>query len=527
MKKIILFFTIIVGLCGTSCKKYLAINSNPNSLTAASPDLVLPLAIVNTAGLVSSLNDYGSQTVGYAANAGGYGGFGASWTYDYPNSSGDGYWSSAYSTLENYKVIINSTEGSDVNVYFNAAAKIMSAYMYEMLVDEFNSIPYSESLKGDTVLKPAYDDPAVIYATLASSLDSAITEIDNAQAPTGLSTGTDPLFGGNMTSWKQFANTIKLRLIIRATGVAQFANTSFSSDGFLTSDALVNPGYALASATSGTQVNPSWGTWVATYAGSRVGQAWIPATYVFGYYDGTKLVDAFRGSVIYNGFTSSSSPTPYNQLGVQPPNNTLTSPSNGGAWYSGGGSTGTSWGNSPGVMKGPNMGEPLMLLAESDFLQAEADVRGILSQNDSTDFYNGILASFTYLYEGPTGTLLAGDPVADAATYESQNSASYLVNYTLATSTAQKTEAIITQKYIALNFINGQEAWSEYRRTGYPANSPTVINNPYGSFTSTQSQATRPDGLPARLPYPDSEVATNGTNVPQVNTYTSTIFWAH
>ena len=117
------------------------------------------------------------------------------------------------------------------------------------------------------------------------------------------------------------------------------------------------------------------------------------------------------------------------------------------------------------------MGEPLILLAESDFLQAEADVRGILNQDATTDFNNGILASFTYLYEGPDNdptNLIGGDPVADVATYATANSTSYLVNFSLATTTAQQTEAIITQKYIALNFIHGQEAWSEYRRTGIP-----------------------------------------------------------
>ena len=69
------------------------------------------------------------------------------------------------------------------------------------------------------------------------------------------------------------------------------------------------------------------------------------------------------------------------------------------------------------------MGEPLILLAESDFLQAEADVRGILNQDATTDFNNGILASFTYLYEGPDNdptNLIGGDPVADVATYVQQ-----------------------------------------------------------------------------------------------------------
>ncbi len=520
MKKILIALTAI-AVMGTSCKKYIDINTNPNSLTTASPNLVLPLAIVNTAGLVSSMNNHGSEVVGYAANAGGYGGYGAQWTYNYGPSEGEGFWSSGYYILENFQYIINSTEGDDANAYYNASAKIMKALIFQMLVDEFNDIPYSEALKGDTILKTQYDKGSDIYPKLASLLDSAIAEINNAKSPTTLSTGIDPLFGGNMISWKQFANTLKLRLIIRGSATTKFANTSFSSDGFLTDDAIVNPGYKLATG----QVNPSWGTWVADYTGARQGNAWIPTAYIFGYYDGHKLNDAMRGAVIYNSFPN----TPYNQLGVSPPNNTLTSPANGGAWYSGGGSTGTSWGDAEGVMKGPDMGEPLMLLAESDFLQAEADVRGILNGTDSTDFYNGITASFTYLYKLPSNTVAPGVSPADSvAKYRAQNSNSYLVNYSLATTTAQKIEAIITQKYIALNFINGEEAWSEYRRTGYPVSSSTVLNNSYGSFASTQSQATRPDHLPTRLPYPGSEIATNPSNVPKgISVFTSTIFWEH
>jgi len=521
MKKILIVFTVVVGIVGmTSCKKQLDINTNPNSLTTASPSLVLPLAIVNTASLVSGFNDYGSQTVGYAANAGGYGGFGASWTYNYSPSQGQGFWTAGYSILENYQYIINASQGIDANSYYEAAAKIMKAFIYQMLVDEFNNVPYSQALKGDAALKPTYDDAATIYPELATLLDSAVAEINNAQSPIPLTTGTDPLFHGNMVSWKEFANTLKLRLIIRGGTVAKFANTSFSSDGFLTDDAIVNPGYKLATG----QVNPSWGSWVADYTGARVGNAWIPASYVFGYYDGHKLSDAWRGSVIYNSYPA----TPYNQLGVMPPNNTLTSPAQGGAWYAGQG-TGSSLGNTVGVMKGPNMGEPLILLAESDFLQAEADIRGILTQDPGSDFNNGIVASFTYLYKSPSNTVAAGlDPVADAAAYAAANATSYLVNFSLASTPAQQTEAIITQKYIALNFINGEEAWSEYRRTGYPASSSTLLNNPYGALASTQSQATRPDHLPTRLPYPGSEASTNASNVPQnINVYTSTIFWAH
>jgi len=528
MRKISLVIIITASLFGASCKKYLNINTNPNSPTVTNPQLELPLAIVNAASLTSGMNDYGGQTVGYSANAGGYGGFGASWTYDYPPSQGEGFWDAGYQTLENFQYIINATQGDNTNGNYNGAAKIMKAYIFQMLVDEFGDIPFSEALQGGANFRPKYDSASTIYPALASMIDSGIAAINAASSANPIVAQSDPLFQGNMGMWKQFGNSLKLRLIIRASAAVTFPNMTFSSDGFLQQDAIVNPGYALAQVGSGTQVSPSWNAWVTSYSGSKSNSAWVPATFVYGFYDGTKLSDPGRGAAIYFGWPKDS----INQLGATPPANTLTSPAVAGAWYSGTGS-GTGLGNAIGIMKGPNMGEPLMLMAESDFLQSEADVRGILSQNAQTDFNNGIAASFNYLEWGPglkswNEGAITGGAISDAAAYQAANSTSYLANFSLATTTAQKTEAIITQKYIALNFIHGEEAWSEYRRTGYPVTSPLVINNPYGSMASTQSQATRPDHLPTRLPYPASEAATNASNVPQgISIYTTTIFWAH
>ncbi len=118
------------------------------------------------------------------------------------------------------------------------------------------------------------------------------------------------------------------------------------------------------------------------------------------------------------------------------------------------------------------------------------------------------------------------DPVADYNQYLADNAGSYLVNFPLATTPAQQTEAIITQKYIALNFINSQEAWNEYRRTKYPTIS-NLTSDPTKSFASTLSQSSRPDHLPTRILYPASEYSYNAANVPTgVSPYTSLIFWA-
>jgi hypothetical protein len=180
-------------------------------------------------------------------------------------------------------------------------------------------------------------------------------------------------------------------------------------------------------------------------------------------------------------------------------------------------------------MKGPDMGEPLMLAAESYFLQAEAAVRGILtSVTAKTAFNNGITASFTYLYKLPNGSVKSGYSASDsAAAYIANNSSSPLVNFDQASTNEQKIEAIITQKYIANNFINSIENWNEYRRTGYPR-SGNPLTSPYESFASTQSASTsRPDRLPTRLQYPSSEFSYNPDNVPSgINVLTSLIFWA-
>jgi hypothetical protein len=80
-----------------------------------------------------------------------------------------------------------------------------------------------------------------IYKSLAAQLDTAIilinTGLANALAVTPFTLASDPLFsqgGPNMVAWKQFANTVKLRMMVRAGGKVTFANTTFSSDGFLT-----------------------------------------------------------------------------------------------------------------------------------------------------------------------------------------------------------------------------------------------------------------------------------------------------
>lgn len=519
-KILVLLLSAVVVL--SSCKKFLDINTNPNEATSATAQLILPQAIVATASQVNGYNTTGAQLVGFMANAGGYGGFGSAVTYAFSSADHSGRWG-FYDVLNDYQLVMNYSKGDPALRLFNATARIMRAHGFQMLVDQYNSIPYSEALLGGNVLTPKYDDPAVIYKDLADELDKAIDTINAALAatvaPTPLSAATDPLFKGNMTSWKKLANTLKLKIIVSGNSKVSFSakNKTFT-DGFLSTDALINPGYVR---NAGKQ-NPKWGTWGFSETGTPGNKAWMPNTFVMAFYHGEKLLDNGRGAAMYHTFPS----TPTNRLGYEGPPAAAASP-DGSFWYPSSNRDGKTSGNATGTLKGPDAGMPLITAAESYFLQAEAVVRGILTTGTAkTLFESGILASYTYLYTLPSGTV-SGNPAADYATYMSYNNTSAWVNFDLATTTAQKIEAIITQKYIAMNMVNSDVAWNDYRRTGYP-----VVVNAAGAtgiqtFASTQSKSTSPDHLPTRILYPPSEGAYNSSNVPKgIDPYSSKIFWA-
>lgn len=520
MKKIHIITFLVLAVLGTSCSDYLDVNTNTNQATTVSPELVLPQAIAATAQVLNRYNTYGMETGGYGANAGGYGGFNEFVTYNYTSNTFSDLWPNTYDNLQDYQYIIDNTEGKETYSYYNAAAKIMKAHGFQLLVDTYGNVPYSDALKGANLLTPKYDDAAAIYTDLAAQLDIAIATINTANAAkaggaTMINLGAaDVLFGGDMTKWAQFANTIKLRLVVRATGKTTFANSAFDAAGFLTDDALINPGYTR----DNNRQNPQWNQWAYTYTGSAANKSWIPTNFILSFYDGSKLKDEGRGSAIYYKFPA----TGVNQLGVE--NNSVPSSPTGGFWYSGTDRTGTTAGDVPGTLKGPDAGYPVITVAESDFLQAEAVVRGILKSGDAkTLFENGIKASFDYIYQLPDGSL-SGDAAGDATKYITDNQSNYLANFTLATTDARKVEAIITQKYVALNFVNSNEGWNEYRRTGYPAVSGTSAR---GTFASTVSQSPRPDRLPTRILYPASEASYNAANLPQgISPFTTLIFWA-
>jgi hypothetical protein len=135
----------------------------------------------------------------------------------------------------------------------------------------------------------------------------------------------------------------------------------------------------------------------------------------------------------------------------------------------------------------------LMDVSESYFLRAEGALRGWDMGGSAKQFYeDGIRASFaengvggidTYLQDGTSTPIAYTDPKNSA------NNAPPLSSITIKwddnATMEQNLERIITQKWIAI-YPDGEEAWSEFRRTGYPRLYPVMVNNSGGDIPNGQ-----------------------------------------
>ncbi len=523
-------FTLLAAIfILNSCSLDLDINDNPNNATGAvvTPDLTLPAVLTATATNQFYYYGYGwgAFLVGYMLPGKGISGYGDTYTYNYTSSSVTGAWTSIFADLRDYQTIIKKAEADQKYALYGGISHLMKAYSYQLLVDAYGDVPYTEALQGATgLITPAYDDQTEVYKLLVGEIDKAITILKDNKDKVGvevlgLNKASDPVFSGDISKWIKFANNIKLRILVRAAGTeidsfVQSAYNTFSSEGFLKEDVLVNPGYNASSAQ-----NPIWTYFHSNLTGTTAtaSQYYIPSKFIMTFYNGKKLTDDVRGELTYKSFPN----TPSGQMGDEDNNPASTIY----LWYPLG-TAGTSAPASTGILKDRSASLPFFLASETYFLLAEAALTGhVLDGDIKTNFVNGITASFNYLSISGIATTPAStiDPEEDVASYIAANSSNYLADFDAADTQAKKLEAIITQKYIALNIINAGEAWTEFRRTAYPKISGT---NAETTFVSIRSGSTRADKLPCRLLYPQDEVNLNGANVPKIqDTYSSPIFW--
>ena len=375
---------------------------------------------------------------------------------------------------------LNALRGSDPEM--TALADILKVAVLHRVTDAYGPIPYSALTSGS--LTVAYDAQAQVYAQMFQELGAAIDLLTEAPATVFAPLARfDRVFYGDATKWIQFANTLRLRLALRVAYAdpslyaTQAAAALANPKGVLTEDAMLHKG-------SGAWENPIYVIEYNFNDGDAKAGATI-ITYMNDYQDPRRAAYFTAGSDgnYYGVRMGASVSTDY-------PKSTLWS-----------------------RVKCTN-DDPLLWMsgAESFFLLAEHWLRQGDEATAKTAYEAGIAKSFELWGVGGADTYMAAadrtvgaytDPVTAGNSYSTP-----LTEVSIAWDSQETFEGhleqIITQKYIAM-FPEGEEAWAEFRRTGYPKVIPTRTNNSGGTI-NTNLQV-------RRLPYPREEYQANGANV--------------
>ena len=243
---------------------------------------------------------------------------------------------------------------------FTAIGKIMKAYHFQLLVDFYGDVPYTDALKRGEVTNPVYDNAAAVYDSLIVQLSNAITLID-AETSRILPEEDDIMFGGDLTKWKQFANSIKLRILTRESDVkdasyitAELAKIEAEGSGYISEAVAVNPGYVNE---EGKQ-SPFWTSFGQNVSGTN-----------------TMTNDATSASDFILNYLQSSNDTRIDQLFEEPetghlgvPQGITSNPATQGAKQVS--NIGT------GLLKGPDQDAIIMTLSEVYFNLAELALKG-------------------------------------------------------------------------------------------------------------------------------------------------------
>lgn len=217
---------LCLGVIASSCESGLeGLNENPNAPTDVPTDLILPQSqerAVNRLYSMSGLNGY----------------IGAIWAQSYAKiqyTTEDQYdfsgrvslinnlWESFYSTTLKDLYAIRDKASATGNANEQAIAEIMIAWNYQMITDLWGDVPFSEAVQGLTenpenrIINPAYDPQSEVYQGILTMLEEAANKIDVNSSPYGQE---DLIYGGDMMKWMKFANSLRLRVLMRMSEIS-------------------------------------------------------------------------------------------------------------------------------------------------------------------------------------------------------------------------------------------------------------------------------------------------------------------
>ena len=217
MKNIFKIILLTVLLFNMSCSKFLDINYSPNDITDPTLEMVLPTGIVAVAydigGRYQVLGGIWAQH--YTSYPGGpqYQSIEA---YNVSQNTVSGPWGSLYTgALTDLEWVKNEAEKQE-NWNYYLIATAMQCYTYQVLVDLYDEIPFTDALQKKP---PKYDNAEIVYDGLITRLDDAINKYKTLGGGVKPQSKIDVIFGGDMDNWLKFANTLKLKIYLRQTNI--------------------------------------------------------------------------------------------------------------------------------------------------------------------------------------------------------------------------------------------------------------------------------------------------------------------
>jgi hypothetical protein len=479
-------FLLIFNSC---TKDFESINKDPNSagLEKASPSMLLTNAIESTTDRVQEIflgEEMGNCWAQHEAKV--------QYTdedrYIYRTSVVNTTWTSFY-----------AANGMDVQTLYNVAklkqhdnykgvALVLKSYISSVLTDLFGPVPYSQAWSGTLNTLPGYDSQESIYRDIIAKLDTANTILTED----GKAIGGDILFNNDILKWKKFANSLRLRLLLRMSAKdAAFVTAQMSK---MVGDPAKYPIFEsnadnaalqyLGSAPNNHPINENRKTRDDhRISKTLVDMMWTNATnmdYRIAIYATPYAAGKFEG--LPNGMTSSQAAS-YKGNGIK---NTCKI----GSYFS--------------AATAPGM---LMSYAELQFILAEAAFKGYIPGGNTTagDYYTaGIYGSYNQFGDALVNAV-GGISASWLPTIKPEEctadslAASYIATEGLEFDAANGMEQIATQRWCA-TFDQGLQSWFEWRRTGFPVLTPAVAGMNGGK-------------IPVRVPYPTDEAARNPTSL--------------
>lgn len=433
------------------------INKNPNSPQKVHPRFLLTNVIYEAAH--KNAYDQGFRLSNYLGQ------FAASVEYEridrYEMGGNSEYWDLIFRLLSDIR---SMSELEGTNEAYQAVGDIMSSYLFSQLTDLWGDVPYTEAIQAiDGHFSPKYDTQESIYTDPETGILAVLSRSAATLENTTATIDGDIMYGNDLESWVRFANSLRLRFLMRI------------------SKRLSDYGEIQQLAGSGKLISSNSQNAVVPYLSSAPNQ-WPMASAALGLYQEhrmTRTVDSVltlwndpRMNVLYK-------PTAKSVIDGNPQYKGLLN-----------GQTRETI-----SFKGINLNDislfgsifrdvadgvnaQFMQYSEVQFILAEAAERGFISGDPEEYYRHGVHASFEYY------------GVAVPENYFDQESVTL--------DGSDNLQKILTQKWLSLIGV-GHEAWFNVRRTGIPALKPGPDNLNDGRY-------------PVRYLYPESEQATNAEN---------------